>query len=270
MQPSVLWHCWLGGRKGIQPVKKWGDGGGWHCLVRLEWCPARWSVCLPLLIFPCTIKSRSSLLAMAHPGGPGKRAVKRLWWWWCGGVCNALLYNTYNKVIFLGHIAVLHRCSLLLQMKYCGQSVCHSREPCKNGWTYWDAIWCVDVGGTKEPCIRWGLGAPCRLRGVMRPWFIFWFWCYIYIYYLLVYLASHSLILIEWWWLPNLSILRNSTHSKTHISGMCQLAGHSWKILHSVLPCRLIRQSWQSYCNWFYQGNPFLPPTVIFVSLILY
>jgi len=35
-------------------------------------------VCLPLLIFPCTIKSRSSLLAPAHPGGPGKRAVKRL------------------------------------------------------------------------------------------------------------------------------------------------------------------------------------------------
>ena len=39
--------------------------------------------CLPLLIFPCTIKSRSSLLAPAHPGGPGKRAVKRLWLW-CG------------------------------------------------------------------------------------------------------------------------------------------------------------------------------------------
>ena len=38
-------------------------------------------MCLALLIFPCTIKSRSSLLALAHPGGPGKRAVKRLW---CG------------------------------------------------------------------------------------------------------------------------------------------------------------------------------------------
>ena len=38
-------------------------------------------MCLPLLIFPCTIKSRSSLLAPAHPGGPGKRAVTRL----CGG-----------------------------------------------------------------------------------------------------------------------------------------------------------------------------------------
>jgi len=34
------------------------------------------------LIFPCTVKSRSSLLAPAHPGGPGKMAVK---WLRCGG-----------------------------------------------------------------------------------------------------------------------------------------------------------------------------------------
>jgi len=59
-----------------------GGGGGGHCLVRMEWRPAGWSLCLPLLIFPCTMKSRSPLLALAHPGGPGKRAVKRLW---CGG-----------------------------------------------------------------------------------------------------------------------------------------------------------------------------------------
>jgi len=35
-------------------------------------------VCLPLLVFPCNIKSRSSLLAAAHPGSAGKRAVKWL------------------------------------------------------------------------------------------------------------------------------------------------------------------------------------------------
>jgi len=48
----------------------------------MEWRPAGWSVCLPLLIFPCTVKCRSSPLAPAHPGGPRKLAVKRLW---CGG-----------------------------------------------------------------------------------------------------------------------------------------------------------------------------------------
>jgi len=76
--PSVLWRCWLGGRKGIQSVKIWGDCGGGHWLV--WWSDAQLDgCCLPLLIFPCTIKSRSSLLAAAHPSGPGKRAVKRLW-----------------------------------------------------------------------------------------------------------------------------------------------------------------------------------------------
>jgi len=77
----------LVGRQEGHPARKkiWRDGGGGHWLVRMEWRPAGWSVCLPLLISPCTIKSRSSLLARAHPGGPGKRAVKRLWYGVVGG-----------------------------------------------------------------------------------------------------------------------------------------------------------------------------------------
>ena len=79
--PSVLWHCWLGGRKGNRLVK---NEGWWRwALVSLEWRLAGWLVCLPLLIFPCTIKSRSSVPAPASPGGPGKRAIKQLW---CDGV----------------------------------------------------------------------------------------------------------------------------------------------------------------------------------------
>jgi len=70
-----------------------GDGGGRQWLVRMEWHPAGWSVCLPLLIFTCTIKFRSSLLAPAQPGGPGKRAIKRLWWWWNGKLFN----NLWNR-----------------------------------------------------------------------------------------------------------------------------------------------------------------------------
>jgi len=66
----------LGGRKGIR-TEKMGDGGGRHWLVGMEWRSAEWSVYLPLFIFPCTIKHRSSLLTPAHPGGPEKRAVKR-------------------------------------------------------------------------------------------------------------------------------------------------------------------------------------------------
>jgi len=64
----------VGQQEGHPACKKWGDGGDGHLLVRMEWRRAGWLVCLPLLIFPCTIKSRSSLLAPANPGGPGKRA----------------------------------------------------------------------------------------------------------------------------------------------------------------------------------------------------
>jgi len=72
----------VGWQEGHPACKKYAeDGGGGHWLDRMEWRPARWSVCLPLVIFPCTIKYRSSLLAPGHMGGPGKRAVKRLWWW---------------------------------------------------------------------------------------------------------------------------------------------------------------------------------------------
>jgi len=69
----------LVGRQEGHPAHKkiWGNGGGGHWLVRMEWRPAGWSVCLPLLISHCAIMSRSSLLAPAHPAGPRKRAVKR-------------------------------------------------------------------------------------------------------------------------------------------------------------------------------------------------
>jgi len=77
---TVGWAA-FGRQEGHPAGKKWHRGGG-HWLVQMEWRPAGWSVCLPLLIFPCNIKSRSSLLAPAHPGDPGKRSVKRLWWWW--------------------------------------------------------------------------------------------------------------------------------------------------------------------------------------------
>ena len=40
LMPSVLWRCWLGGRKGIWPVKTWAVGC-WHGYLsgaRCSWC----------------------------------------------------------------------------------------------------------------------------------------------------------------------------------------------------------------------------------------
>ena len=63
----------------------------------MDWRPAGWSMCLPLLIFPCTIKSRSSLLAPAHPGGPGKKGRKTVVVW-CGNSssCSVLSFRVHR------------------------------------------------------------------------------------------------------------------------------------------------------------------------------
>jgi len=92
MLPSVLWRCWLGGRKG-----KW-----WS--VKNEWLGAGVVVCLeqgahlhmaqlmPLLLtVSCLSKIQIgfTFLVPAHPGSPGKRAVQQLCV--CVCVCDILL-----------------------------------------------------------------------------------------------------------------------------------------------------------------------------------
>ena len=86
--PSVLWRCWLGGRKGIRPVKNWvvrcwqGYLSGARCrLAHAQLMP------LPLTI-SCSSKIQIgfTFLVPAHLGSPGQRAVKPvcvlvcLWW----------------------------------------------------------------------------------------------------------------------------------------------------------------------------------------------
>jgi len=85
--PSVLWRCWLGGRKGIRPVKIF------------EWCSTGMVICLErdadlhmaqLMPLPLSVSCFSKIqigftfLVLAHPGSPGKRAVKL--------VCVCVLY----------------------------------------------------------------------------------------------------------------------------------------------------------------------------------
>jgi len=52
-----------------------GDGGGGHWLVQMEWRPAGWSVCLPLLIFPCT-KVQKFSSGTGSPGWSRKKGRK--------------------------------------------------------------------------------------------------------------------------------------------------------------------------------------------------
>ena len=76
--PSVLWRCWLGGRKGIQPVKNclvgcWrGYLSGVRCRLAYGPADAAATHCLLLQWHPDWF----NFLVPADPGSPGQRAVK--------------------------------------------------------------------------------------------------------------------------------------------------------------------------------------------------
>ena len=77
----MLWHYWLGGRKGIQSVKnlkRWGTG----MVICLEWdADLHMAQLMPL---PLTVSRFRKIqigftfLVLAYPGSPGKRAIKRV------------------------------------------------------------------------------------------------------------------------------------------------------------------------------------------------
>ena len=70
----------VGWQEGHPACEKYGGWWRWAVVTSpYGVAPSRMVGVSALLIFPYTIKSRSSLLAPAHPSGPGKKAVKRLW-----------------------------------------------------------------------------------------------------------------------------------------------------------------------------------------------
>jgi len=85
------------------------------------------------------------------------------------------LLNFYMWIHCVTFIIRPHHRTMYVDAAYCYQpssmvclsvcwcvslSVCHTNEPCKNGWSDWDAVWVEDLGGPKEPCIRWGPDPP--------------------------------------------------------------------------------------------------------------
>ena len=124
-------------------------GGWWRwALVSPdEWRPAGWSLCLSLSIFPRTIKSRSSLLAPAHPGRPGKRAVKRLWWWLTRVVCkldagpsrlhDVNLISLCSDMTESCRPVLIVLCCCVVQCVWCGLTVSMQSQSSRpvSGWT---------------------------------------------------------------------------------------------------------------------------------------
>jgi len=76
----VLWRCWLGGRKGIRPVKnEWWGTGVVICLEQGAFFHMAQLMPLPLTV-SCFSKIQIgfTFLVPAHLGSPGQRAVKRV------------------------------------------------------------------------------------------------------------------------------------------------------------------------------------------------
>ena len=77
LEPSVLWRCWLGGRKGIQPVKLSGGVPEWLPVwSEVQTCiwPS-WCHCYSLSL--ASVKSRL-VLPLWYQLIRGKRAIKRV------------------------------------------------------------------------------------------------------------------------------------------------------------------------------------------------
>ena len=108
---SVPWHFWLGGRKGIRPVKKlYGEVLVWLSVWSevQTWIWPSWCHCH--LLFLASVKSRLvfTFLVLAHPGSPGKRAVKWVF------VCVESSFTRklhYSLVILFGWLCLIRWCA---------------------------------------------------------------------------------------------------------------------------------------------------------------
>ena len=79
----MLWCSWLGGRKGIRPVKNWVVGC-WHGYLSAARCRHAYGQLMPLsLTVSCVSKIQIgfTFLVPAHLGSPGQRAVKQVCVW---------------------------------------------------------------------------------------------------------------------------------------------------------------------------------------------
>jgi len=78
-KPSVLWRCWLGGRKGIRPIKNWVVGCWRGMLERGANLHIAQRMPLPLTVSRFSkIQIGFSFLVPAHLGNPRKIVVKRV------------------------------------------------------------------------------------------------------------------------------------------------------------------------------------------------
>jgi len=81
--PSVPWRCWLGGRKDIRPVKKWGGWWRW-ALVSLDGvAPSRMVGVSASVNLPLYHEVQKFCSGTGSPGWSRQKGHKMVvvWWW---------------------------------------------------------------------------------------------------------------------------------------------------------------------------------------------
>ena len=138
-KPSVLWRCWLGGRKGIRPVKNWVMGC-WHDYLsgarcRLAYGPADATAthCLLLQWNPDWFY----LSGTGSPGYPGKGPLNV-----CVRVCACVCVCTQGEITT--------------------RQLCHHRNTKQKMRSIaihvaWSVCLSVSAGPEREPCKKAGL-----------------------------------------------------------------------------------------------------------------
>jgi len=138
--PSVLWRCWLGGRKDIWCVKNWVVGC-WHGYLSGARCRLAHAqlMLLPLTVSCfCKIQIGCTFLVPAHVGSPGLRAVKRGHMSYLispPALCELLVRRAYVLLLFYVFKNILTIFSDFCRTNYLSIYQTDLREICRIGRT---------------------------------------------------------------------------------------------------------------------------------------
>ena len=122
---------------------------------------------LPGNVFTSTTSSRwrePSLrrCTVSSSVGPSTVPGARVWHQWCQGTINiagrsmlCIVDGPHHSTTCIDAVYCRWPCTVVCR-SVC-LLVCQDRQPCKNGWIDWDAVWDVDSGGSGESYIRCGV-----------------------------------------------------------------------------------------------------------------
>jgi len=108
--PSVLWRCWLGGRKGIQSVTKYGRGWWrWALISPNGVVPSRMVSVSASVNLPLHHKVQKFSSGTGSPGWSQKKGRKTFVMWWMSLVkCKWENLTSGRSNLTKGHITAVH------------------------------------------------------------------------------------------------------------------------------------------------------------------